>query len=182
MTEHAPNYLWLDLETTGSDETMHHIIEVGVAVTDPGLNIMDEGSWPVQPPTYDHMEDVVVRMHLDNGLLVHSMGGYPLGAVEDEVLGTIQPHLRGGRIILAGSGVGHFDRRFIRAQMPKLDKRLSFAPLDVGQVRRFLTLAGVVERPAVDPKKHRSLDDVHAHLAEARKYLAVFSTLEVPSS
>lgn len=177
------NYLWLDLETTGSDENVHHIIEIGAIITNDKLEFIDDWWTIVNPPSWAGMDDVVVRMHIKSGLLAtfedYGNDSWDIAQADGMIVEWLKGNgaLQGGKIILAGSGVGHFDRRFIRKYMPLLEKRLTFAPFDVGQVRRFLTLAGVVGRPKDDPKTHRALKDAEEHLAEARKFIEWFREL-----
>lgn len=173
----ASNLLWLDLETNGSDETTGVIFEVGWGVSQPTPPF----EWIVEPrarvvhhdPIPD-MEGVVVTMHVRNGLLADVLNaGDSISWVEARVLATIQPHLVRGRITLAGSGVGHFDRRWINAHMPLLAACLHFAPFDVGQVRRYLHACGVegLNKAAYDAvKTHRAAEDVLLHQNEAITY------------
>ena len=37
------NLLWIDLEMTGLDEDVHHIIEIASIITDKDLNVLAEG-------------------------------------------------------------------------------------------------------------------------------------------
>lgn len=121
------------------------------------------------------MDADVVDMHIANGLiraLLIGEGTTDLKTVEASLLIWLNNNLQSftKRIPLAGSGVSHFDRRFIRAQMPKLDNRLTYWAYDVGSVRRFLRLYGLPIMVEHDAKTHRALDDVKAHIEEARYY------------
>lgn len=180
----APYLAWIDLETTGTYERRDYIIEVGLAITDRELNITDEQSWVVPLPELNDlklMDDVVVDMHLKSGLirdLIKSSENYTVIQQVDDKVSQILLTLGGGRHIpLAGSGVSHFDRRFIDVHMPLTAKRLSFWSYDVGVIRRFLKLAGY---PIADSGNltHRALEDVKDHIEEARGYLRLFKTLE----
>lgn len=196
MSDHTDmNIAWLDFETTGSDERDGSLLEVGVIVTTPALSELSRRSWLVEPDL-DHvatMAKVVRDMHTRNGLLDEidrKRADYLAG--RDATPGVLTPAevdaklaawlaywtVR-GRVILAGSGVGHFDSRWLRLHLPKSAKAFTYWPLDVGVVRRFLITAGVTpHRPAEpDTKAHRALDDAEDHLAEARHYLAMFRPL-----
>jgi oligoribonuclease len=181
MAKENPKFLaWIDLETTGSDEVADDIIEVGLVVTDESLNPREKRSWtvyPNRPGLLLAMDDVVVDMHTKSGLLADLLkmpDEYLLKIAHvDEVLaGVLESYLTDGKIPLAGSGVSHFDMRFIKRYMPETAKLLTYAPYDIGSVRRFLRLAGVEISDA--NLSHRALDDVEDHIAEARYYLGGF--------
>jgi oligoribonuclease (3'-5' exoribonuclease) len=67
-------------------------------------------------------------------------------------------------LILAGSGVSHFDNRFIKVQLPVSSKCLTFWSWDIGAVRRFLECAGV--KGVKNVKKHRAMDDIEQHIQD----------------
>lgn len=187
MTTTPPDHplLWLDLETTGVDETKDSIIEVGVVVTTSSLSI-DLGEWvSYAKPTDEALgrmmrTPAVLEMHEANGLYDELMlKDLPTIGRVDHELCTWLDSIHSGQFVLAGSGVGHFDRRFIKAQMPKLDRRLRHWCIDVGVLRRAYGLwSGDVDTDiygtTVDPKTHRALDDAYIHLAEARRWRDFF--------
>lgn len=180
--------LWLDLETTGADREKDCILEVGWVLTDADLVEIICGSDLVEPAIEDWMDriksnQVVLDMHDDNGLIVAMEIGLASNdlihseLVADLILEEIQEKgAKRRRTILAGSGVSHFDRDFLRLEMPALLDFLSYPQLDVGQFRRFMRQAGlddvVRSRPtAPNAKAHRGLDDALDHLEEARFFL-----------
>src|SRR5690242_8523654 len=69
----ALGILWVDLETTGSDETKDDIIEIGAVYTDFELNLISDFTCVIEPCEYALgrlMKTPVVReMHTKNGLL-----------------------------------------------------------------------------------------------------------------
>jgi oligoribonuclease len=177
--------LWIDLETTGSDERQDPILEIGAILTEwdapydelgsQQMTVRPKGEWA------GRMDHVVTRMHTVNGLLAEVFREDPSGAEDymtiDEadriVVEWLASHgLRPHEVVIAGSGVGHFDRRFIAAQMPKLDKWLRYYVVDVGAIRRFIETTGrtdlLYERPT--NKAHRAMDDIVDHLTECRHY------------
>lgn len=171
---------WIDLETTGSEERLENIIEVGLVITDatPRLPIREQRTWvvyPSEPTKLLKMDPVVIDMHSKSGLLadvLKSKGGPNISMVDETVREVLTPYLTRGRIALGGSGVSHFDRKFIARFMPKTAEVLTFWAYDVGAVRRYLRLAG---KKIVSPGlTHRALEDVIAHVKEARKYLQMF--------
>jgi oligoribonuclease len=183
--------LWVDLETTGTDENQDPILEIGWALTLATApfdfvtrdTVPLYGGYVIRPDgdKWTHrICPTVLEMHLKNGLLAEVFSERAVSIAEaesaliDELKSVGDPH----DFVLAGSGVAHFDRRFIDVQMPKLSKWLRFYTIDVGILRRTLVASGagwVVERASEvgklgDAKRHRALDDILAHLNEARQY------------
>jgi len=191
---YADHLVWLDLETTGTDEHADHILEVGITVTQPVFPFDERDRFesiviPVMPRAgdlswVDNLDPVVLDMHTKNGLLqevreaqMETNGFLYCITVEARILDFLAPY--GKRLLLAGSGVGHFDRRFIRRQMPTLDDRLLFPCLDVGIIRRTMALLGrddlmSHDGEANDLKPHRALADALIHLDEYRHYCGLF--------
>jgi len=184
VTDHL---LWLDLETTGTDETKDSIIEIGVIPTTTDLEILGEWVeivWPTDEALGRLLRnDVVHAMHEGNGLLwelsERDEDLATIGRVEYELIQWLDAFGLGTQWVLAGSGVGHFDRRFIKAQMPRLDQRLRHWCIDMGVLRRAHQMwSGGPTPTAPEPKPHRALDDAYLHLAEARQWKDYFRGAE----
>jgi oligoribonuclease len=191
VTKTEPKYLaWVDLETSGTNELTDDIIEFAFVLTDFNLRIIDSFSWVVNPER-DGFEEriaanpVVFDMHTANGLLaaIAAGQGHSLHETDRTVEQVFKDHqMSPHEIMLAGSGVGHFDARFIRANMPRFSKYLAYPVIDVGVLRRFLRdLCGHPEivPPAGDSgrKSHRAMDDVTMHITEAHRYMWVLRSL-----
>ena len=172
------NILWVDLECTGSNVDQDEIIEIACILTDPELNELRRFTSVVKPGPLAlgrMLQNPVVReMHTVNGLI-------------DDVLAaddTMRPHLVANRVldkvwgvirmesmmVLGGSGVGHYDKKFIDKYMPLLSKRLRYYVLDVGVIRRAHRLWVGDPVDFTTAKTHRALDDIECHLQEARHY------------
>lgn len=181
--------LWLDLESTGSDPYGGDVpLELGAIVTDwtPELNVIARASMVIRPPgsPHDHallwarMVEPVKAMHTSSGLWTEATAGedaWQLDDADTAVAQWLAGHTDDGLVPVAGSGVGHLDLPFIKVWFPRLAQRITYWPLDIGNVRRLLELAGrpdLVDMPGdVDAKPHRALGDVELHVAEARRYL-----------
>ena len=173
--------LWLDLETTGSDlivkgskDARHEIIEVGAAITDLGLNVLSSRSYVLGfDIAYENLKPVVLEMHTKNGLWkdvakMNKVSSLRISDVDREMSDWIREFNGSNHMAFAGSGVSHFDRKFIIRDMPLLDNRITHWALDVGALRRtFKMLVGSDEWPE-DNKSHRALDDVFFHIEEMR--------------
>lgn len=176
--------LFCDLETTGTDPNLDSIIEVGISVvTWPAFEEVFAKSYLIvpTPEAYARMQakDVVREMHCKNGLsedidflLEHSPWGFDPAGV-DLLIDTdlSQFGSRGSaHIPLGGSGISHFDRPFIRKNLPLFDARISYWAYDVGVMRRMFILAGA--KHADDSgKTHRALDDARVHANEFKFYM-----------
>lgn len=199
MTRPDPEYLaWVDLETTGTDETTGHVLEVGVIVTDYALHEQERGRWYVMPPpgiapreVRESCPPVVQEMHTVSGLWDDYYAAWSRwhepdgpdradtgtpGDVSHAIASGLDRYTPkdGQKVGLAGSGVSHFDGRWIRRHLPTAGAMLTYWGLDVGAMRRFLR--DVVGAPLPDlidaqgPTSHRALPDAERSLSEARLY------------
>lgn len=185
-------YLWLDFETTGLDEFKDKVIEVAAILTDDGFRELQVVNQLISlPPGYAHWEEwsdkFVVDMHKKSGLYkdwnAAVAGGTATNYLDaEDLICDMLPV--GGKVILAGSGVSHFDFRFIRRYMPALAERLFWCPLDVGQIEEWLKVSGRKNctydemKPSERARKtHRALDDIRYHLDEGRFYMSIFGHL-----
>ncbi len=193
--------LWLDLETTSSEPTDAHaaVLEVGAILTtwEPDLPVIARASMIVRPPglsgdhdrTWAQMLPVVRDMHDASGLWLEATTGtdaWNPSDADSAIHDWVVQHTGGEPIPLAGSGVGHLDLPFVKAFMPRLASRLTYWPLDIGNVLRMLDLAGrsdlVNLATDVDAKPHRALPDVELHVAEARRYLRLLDAIKADSA
>lgn len=171
--------LWVDLETTGN-RPGDEIIELGAILTNASLDeISDYTSVFTTDVPIGGLDPVVLEMHTKNGLWKDVLGAKLLAAdpkVEQGIFAWLARYggVPAGRSLpLAGSGVCHFDRRYIEVAWPNLANRLTYWSLDVGSVRRMAQLADYAPELHYEGKTHRALDDIRQHLTEAREYLAV---------
>lgn len=199
----AKYLLWVDLETTGTDETRDQILEIGAVITRayPGdskywvlhtdasgrpahwtkvLQLTTQGRERIQ------QNETVLKMHRENGLLDAVMWDHCVNAeiadrqmsewLASATLRDRQPtsgeatDLQPRDFMLAGSGVAHFDRRFINAYLPSVARWLDYPALDIGVTRRQMESVGVdmTGYPVSDETKpHRAMDDILLHIKEA---------------
>lgn len=169
----SPFIAWMDLETTGTEEDAL-IVEASLVITDRLLDEVEAHNWVVHA---DHavlasMQPYVYDMHTASGLLDEALlSGLWISDVDREAAAILRRLNGGGHVPLAGSGVCHFDRRYIRRHMPRTDRLLSYWSYDIGSLRRLLELAGIeVVRPIHPGRQHRALDDARWHIAETKHY------------
>jgi oligoribonuclease len=190
--------IWTDIETTGLDPDKDHLLEIAVIVTDDLLdekarfqrvilpdvdevilaeltNVNPDDDLSVQHAAgVSGFHPIVVQMHAKNGLWKECVAAENDSTDLDMVLENwiLSSGAEGAQ--LAGSSV-HFDRSFIRKQLPRSIKKCHYRNLDVSSVteiaRRFYPLAyATMPRPPKD-KAHRGMPDILASIEILRHYL-----------
>lgn len=198
MSHPAPGtafFLVLDLETTGLDETAPYasILEFGAYLTrdDQALTLVADATTLVRPPMVDeawvNMHPAVRDMHTTSGLwndVTTRPDAAMIGDLDNQLVAWLNGLTGTARIVLAGSGVSHYDQRWLRAFMPALHRRLTYWSVDAGVMRRMLEFAGrddLVDLPTdVDAKPHRAAGDAALHLAELRRYFELLRSIPRP--
>jgi oligoribonuclease len=176
--------VWVDLEMTGLDPARDEIVEIAAIVTDGELTELDTGvSFVVRPPDLtilDGMDEVVVRMHTESGLLEDIPGGVTLAEAGAAVLAYVRGHAPEARKApLAGSSV-YVDRGFLARYLPELDAHLHYRLVDVSTIKE-LARRWYPRTYFNAPAKtggHRALADIRESIAELRYYR---QTLFVPA-
>lgn len=162
--------VWIDVETTGLDETAGHLLEVGIILTDRHHVEIARRSWVLHyagtPP------DPYVRdMHTRSGLLAECLAS-PLTreAAETEIVAWLWAHggkERGFAGPLLGGRNAHFDRRWLRAHLPRVVALLSHRGLDATTMRVEMQEAGIT---VAKGEAHRALADLDNDLSIARRH------------
>lgn len=191
--------LWLDLETSGSDDQEEGaaLLELGIVITDIyGFREVAAQNWVYGLEAYQlkHLtkwDPVVIDMHTKSGLLAEVLKTSKTLDYR-EILTWIEGHIDrtsptkfdtlGGdpKLPLAGSGVSHFDRRWLVEFLPGLADHLTYWAYDVGVLRRVFELASPRHVLRINENKpHRALDDVRIHLEEFRHYFNLIRGLKL---
>ena len=133
--------VWMDCEMTGLDLVSDALVEVACVVTDSELNPIDEGIDVViapPPEALAHMDQVVVDMHTESGLLPLLPGGLALQDAQEILLAYLRGHLAEPRKApLAGSSV-HGDRAFLARDMPEVLDLLHYRIIDVSSIKELV--------------------------------------------
>lgn len=171
----ADRLVWVDLEMTGLDPKQHVIVEVACVVTDAQLNPLDGGISRVvyaDEAQLALMDNIVVNMHTQSGLIHEIPNGIGLAQAETEVLEYIKSHIADAKKSpLAGSSV-YVDRLFLQAHMPTLESYLHYRIVDVSSVKE-LTRRWYPRMYFAAPTKngnHRALADIFDSIRELSYY------------
>ncbi len=163
---------WIDLEMTGLDEKVHHILEVAATVTDYQFEIKEELHRIVfQPPeVLGLMDEWCVKTHGESGLTKAVPSGTALAQIEGELIALLDRFYKPSeRVVIAGNSINN-DRRFIDKYFPKFAKRLHYRLIDVSSFKEVFR-----DKYNVQFKKantHRALDDIHESIKELQSYLS----------
>ena len=167
--------VWIDLEMTGLDPSHDEICEIACIVTDGDLHELDEGISLVVKPSdasLATMDDVVVTMHTDSGLIHEIPEGTSVDDAQAQVLAYVRGHVPEARKApLAGSSV-YVDRGFLARYMPDLDGHLHYRLVDVSSVKEITKrwYPRVFFNTPEKSGNHRALGDIRDSIAELRYY------------
>lgn len=161
------NWAWVDVETTGVDITKDKILELAIIVTTAELVEIGELDLVIQHGPLLELNPFVLDMHTRNGLFTEiEARGLPLNEA-NEILGNFLADNLGGRkqLIQAGSGVSHFDSKFIARDFPETAKMLTFWTNDAAVLKRGFEFAGY-KSAKKGRKDTRGLHEVRNHIEE----------------
>jgi oligoribonuclease len=165
------NLVWVDVETTGLDDERDALVEVAAIVTTPDLEEVMRFQAVIATKLGDWagVDEVVMRMHTSNGLMVESLYN---GNELDDTMQKLAELLRGARVgdelpMLAGASV-HFDRRFLVAARPSVDQIISHRHLDTSSLRWMVRAAGGSPPALAREGGHRAMPDIENSLDLAR--------------
>lgn len=171
--------VWVDIETTGLDPRIGHVLEFAAVVTDDDLDVLYAVEGRTPPATYLRAacDDFVLQMHTASGLW---------DAIEAR--DTMSPADAMGRLYdelaceygsdtlkatpLGGSSV-HFDRNFLEHwYYPAFLGVLSHRHFDVSALNEFakrFAPEAYESRPQAEPR-HRAMPDVRFSIELAKHY------------
>ena len=182
------NLVWLDCEMTGLDPRSDELVEIACIVTEGDLTELDGGVSIVIKPNdapLAAMDDIVVAMHTESGLIDEIPLGTTLEDAQAQVLAYVRSHVDESRKApLAGSSV-YVDRGFLAQYMPELDSYLHYRLIDVSSVKEMVRRWYPRVYYSTPEKKgnHRALGDIRDSIAELRYYRdAVFVPQPGPDS
>lgn len=162
--------LWVDLETTGLDESQGLVLEVAARMTDYHL---DETSrfhavvnYPDDAFALTHLQPVVQEMHTKNGLLEEvSNSRESLETVRENFANWLfSCYKLGEKRPLAGSNP-EFDRRWLNLHLPEASAFLHYRSFDMNSIYYFMD----IDKNRVKGKgTHRANDDLDHDIDKLR--------------
>ena len=167
--------VWIDCEMTGLSLERDALVEIAAIVTEPDLTELDAGISIVIKPddaSLAQMDEFVVNMHTESGLIHEIPNGTTLQDAQHRVLEYVKHHVPDARKAhLAGSSV-YVDRGFLARDMPELDAHLHYRVVDVSSIKELVRRWYPRVYFATPPKtgNHRALADIRESIAELRYY------------
>lgn len=146
--------LWLDLETTGL-ATECDVLEVAAAIApfDRPFEPTSSSNVVVGYRDWSRVDDAVIEMHARSGLVADCCRSrWSLADAEKTVLLLTSKSAKGS-VLLAGSTVGPFDKRFVDRHMPTLAAMLHHRVYDVSAVRNFCYSLGMPEQAPIERER-----------------------------
>lgn len=185
------HFVFLDLETGGLDGRLddgrmgcvvYPIIELALHITDLDLNVIDGAGLRIVVHQSDEvlasMSEWAIEQHTKSGLLDEvRRSSVSLRDAESMCLEYMAQHRVSAYnfkektgAVMAGNNI-RFDRNFINAQMPTLDKYFHYRMIDFSALN-LLCRSWQPEVNALINKKynHLALDDIRETIAEAKVY------------
>jgi len=178
--------VWIDVETDDLDEQTCNLLEVGIVLTDRHHVEIARRSWVLRyagtPP-----DPYVCDMHTRSGLLAECLAS-PLTreGAEEEIVTWLLAHEASaivvdedrvivthsdGRIATRSQYLGgrnaHFDRRWLRAHLPRVVALLSHRGLDATTMRVEMAEVGIT---VAKGEAHRALADLDNDLVITRRH------------
>lgn len=169
--------VWIDLETSGLDCDKDCILEIACLVTDGDLKNVRIGPSVVvsrSKETMDAMGEWCTVQHRSSGLTKDVLAStVSIEEAEKTVLDFVKKYVPVEKIaLLAGSSV-HFDKEFLRKEMPNLFKHLHYRIIDVSTVGELVKRWSpniLLKRPRKQGSDHRAMSDIQDSLRELLFY------------
>jgi len=165
-------FVWIDLEMTGLNPEVDHILEIAVVVTGADLVPLGELTRVVHQSeeTLEKMSKVVQRMHTRNGLIKDVLASnISLREAERAAMSLVVEHCLPGEAFLCGNSV-HHDWRFLARHMPRLEQYLHYRQVDVSTIKVLVQAWSTALLYEKEVSEHRALGDIQASIAELRYY------------
>ncbi|MFT5693579.1 MAG: oligoribonuclease, partial [Oceanicoccus sp.] len=132
------NLIWIDLEMTGLEPEVDHIIEIATIVTDSELNVIAEGPLLAIHQSDDMlsaMDDWNTHHHGDSGLTERvKQSSTTERDAESATIEFLRKHVAKGMSPICGNSIGQ-DRRFLVKYMPELEAYFHYRNLDVSTLK-----------------------------------------------
>lgn len=170
-------FLFIDTETTGINPEDNVILEFAMIITDDKLNELESYTAVAHVDQYylDGMNHWADKQHRESGLVDDvKKSNKTIKQIEKEVLEILARQFSGIAQPIASGNSVHFDKKFIAAHMPNLNKRLHYRIIDVSSFKEALNIYANFNLGS-RPVAHRALPDIKDSIYYLKKYLERFN-------
>jgi oligoribonuclease len=174
--------VWIDLEMTGLDKDLDHIIEIATIVTDDKLQIIAEG-----PVIAIHQSQAVMlkmdawnQHHHGKSGLIERVAESTCNEAEAErlTLEFLAQHVAAGISPMCGNSICQ-DRRFLHRHMLGLEDFFHYRNLDVSSLKILASLwAPKIAKQHSKISTHQALEDIRDSIDELKFYRENFLICE----
>ncbi|HUN27579.1 MAG TPA: oligoribonuclease [Steroidobacteraceae bacterium] len=170
--------IWVDLEMTGLQPDVDHIIEIATIVTDKDLEVIAEGPvMAIHRPAeaLARMDEWNQKQHGSSGLIERvRTSPYSVADAERRTLAFLAPLVAAGYSPMCGNSICQ-DRRFLAREMPQLEHFFHYRNLDVSTLKELARRwAPQLVEGFNKESAHLALADIRESIRELRHYRAHF--------
>jgi oligoribonuclease len=189
MTEALVDKVYIDLETNGlndliernglmvSGASVHCILEIGIILTDKNERVIDvfESSIRIDPSDIYNADKWCKNQHTTTGTFDKCLSSPDyLKEVEKKVIAFLEKNNAKDRLLIAGQSV-HFDKEFIKYQMPTLFKMFNHQSYDISTLlkvnkEKYPDIVNELSEIKKELYNHTALDDIAFSLISGRTY------------
>jgi len=169
------NLIWVDLEMTGLNPDIDHILEIAIVITDQNLNILarDFNLIIYQPNNIlEQMSADVKIIHTKNDLInLVPKSNIDLHYAERQALQFIAQYVAKQTSPICGNSIC-MDRRFLFKHMPKLERYFHYRNLDVSTIKNLgmYWFPDKIKHFTKPNNNHRAKDDILQSIDELKFY------------
>lgn len=180
METEKQNLLWLDLEMTGLNIAVDHIVEIAALITDPTAH---QQLSPIFH-TVIHQSDAILQLmgpwvkeqHTKTGLVdLIKQSKMLIQDADSQLAAMIRNYGPKNHFVLCGNSIWQ-DRLFMQKYLPLSYEYLHYRMIDVTAIKQVVRTWYVGQKEAVFVKKdaHRAIDDVYESMQELLHYKKYF--------
>ncbi len=174
------NLIWIDLEMSGLNPEVNHILEIATVVTDKNLTVLAEGpSLVIHQPdeVLDAMDEWCTTHHGASGLTDKVRNSkISVAQAQQQTLEFVRQWVDEGVSPLCGNSIWQ-DRRFLIKYMPALDGFCHYRNIDVSTLKELAARWAPEILNGINKKgSHRALDDIIESIDELAYYRSTFIT------
>jgi oligoribonuclease (3'-5' exoribonuclease) len=175
------DFVFVEVQTTGTNEVIDYILEIGIALVDLQGNVLDSKSW-LMPPCYRpkiaaveraRKDSLMGHMHTESGLWKELGMAEDLTEmnVESEAINYLIANVK-DTAPMTGSYV-QYSRRFLNKYMPLLHDWFEPGDIDIATISELcekLNPKVYARVPALSTRMNRVIPDIHAAATEYQFY------------